>query len=288
MMRLIFTIASIITVSTLFSHCKGQLVGLTQVLEKVYKDDQEPRLLIDSLSKRFGYESKEVNELWQLINRNDSINTIIVTGILDQYGWLSEKQTSNNANVALFLVIQHAPLPVQLKYLPLLQKAVEEGKATPKQYAYLLDRTNMRQGKLQVYGSQLTMNGNGGQYFFPIWDEPNVNKRREKVGLSTLEKHAQNIGFTYVLPKVDSLKDKFVLIGFVMGQDQKPIAEVQVIVGSKVVGVSDQHGIYRAIIEKELTDQNITFKKEGYLISEPSIDGRNKEVSELHVILTRP
>lgn len=68
-----------------------------------------------------------------------------------------------------------------------------EGKAKPSRYAYLLDRTNMRQGKLQVYVSQLTMSGNGGQYFFPIQDEPNVNSRREKIGLPPLERYAQQL-----------------------------------------------------------------------------------------------
>ncbi len=286
-MRSVFTILGILIVSTIFAQSKKELLEVTRKLEEAYRKDQEPRLLEDSLSKQLGYDAKEVKELWETINKNDSLNTIVVTEILDKYGWLSEQQTSKSATDALFFVIQHAALPVQLKYLPLLQKAVKEGKAKPSRYAYLLDRTNMRQGKLQVYGSQLTMSGNGGQYFFPIQDEPGVNIRREKIGLPPLETYAKQIGFTYVVPKEDLLKDKFVLVGFVMEQDQKPIPDVQLLVSGSVVATSDQYGIYKAIIPKALKEQNVLYKKQGYAVSELPIGGKDKEVSELFVILTR-
>lgn len=286
-MRAFFTILLFLPVFSSFAQSKKELARLTQTLESVYRNDQEPRLKLDSLSTQFGYGSDRVRQQWQLIAKNDSINTIIVTHIIDKYGWLSEKQTSKNANAALFFVIQHAELLVQIKYLPMLKKAVQQRKAKPSYYAYLLDRTNMKQGKLQIYGSQLTMAGNGSGYFFPIADEPNVNTRRNMIGLRPLEEYAQQIGIFYSAPKEDSLKDKFVLVGFVLERDQKPIEDVFVFAGNKLITKTNSKGIYKAIIDKEIKEYTISFKKEGYAISEIPINGKGKEVAELFVMLTK-
>lgn len=90
-----------------------------------------------------------------------------------------------------------------------------------------------------------------------------------------------------VVPKVDSLKDKFVLLGFVMEQDQKPIGDVQIVVNSSVVTTSNKYGIYKALIPKAWKEQNVLYKKEGYAVSELPIGGKDKEVSELFIILTK-
>jgi hypothetical protein len=92
-------------------------------------------------------------------------------------------------------------LPVQEKYLPLMQKSVEEGESESNDLALLQDRVLMRQGKKQIYGSQVILNKSGGQEFYPIEDEKNVNVRRKKVGLQPLEEYAKFFGIDYKLPE---------------------------------------------------------------------------------------
>jgi hypothetical protein len=59
-----------------------------------------------------------------------------------------------------------------------------------------------KQGKKQIYGSQLKTNEKTGKYeFYPIEDEPNVNKRRVAIGLEPLEEYAKRFGLDYTLPK---------------------------------------------------------------------------------------
>jgi hypothetical protein len=155
-MKTLILLILVISSLSLSGQTKSELDSISRVLEKIYLIDQEPRYAIDSLGKKFGYESVEMRQHWGKMRHTDSLNTATVSNIIDTYGWLTASETSENANAALFLVIQHADIKTRAKYLPLLKKAVEQGKAKARDYAYLVDRTLMDQGKFQIYGSQLT------------------------------------------------------------------------------------------------------------------------------------
>jgi hypothetical protein len=98
----------------------------------------------------------------------------------------------------VFLVIQHADLATQERYLPIMREAVKNGKALASDLALLEDRVLTRNGKPQIYGSQLQENHTTGKYeFAPIQDAANVNKRRASVGLPPLEDYAKMMGINY-------------------------------------------------------------------------------------------
>lgn len=171
---------------------------LVKILKEVHANDQQYRLMLDSVEKKFGAKSAEMNALWQTIQQNDSINEGIVTGILDKHGWLGAKAVGSTGNSALFLVIQHAPLAVQEKYLPMMRDAVKNGNARGSSLALLEDRVLMRNGKKQIYGSQVRTDPNTGEkYFFPIEDVDNVDKRRAEVGLGPLAEYAKNFDMVW-------------------------------------------------------------------------------------------
>jgi len=286
-MRTFITVLFLFKIALVFGQNQIRLDSLTNVLERVYEQDQVPRLQLDSIEHQYGFNSIQVKEQWRLIKNNDSANIQIVTSILDNYGWLSESKTSKSANSALFLVIQHAELNTQLRYIDILKEAVEKDNAKPSEYAYLLDRVNMRQGKLQVYGSQISISTNGKPYLYPIKDEPGVNERRKNIGLRPLEKVALESGFVYNLPSEDALKNKLVVTGFVIEANQTPINDVSIKFGSKVIAKTNSDGFYKAIIEKDLLKEQLTFTKVGYIISDPPLDDEGKEVYELSIMLTK-
>jgi hypothetical protein len=92
-----------------------------------------------------------------------------------------------SGNTALWLVIQHSPLPKQEYYLPIMKKAVEENKASKANYAYLLDRVLMKQGKKQLYGSQYTIDLKTGEtILWDIEDPENLNIRRAEMKLGPM------------------------------------------------------------------------------------------------------
>jgi hypothetical protein len=171
-------------------------------LKQIYEDDQSGRVKMDSVIKKYGYDSKEMESLSAEIGSKDSIDLIKTENILDKYGWLGPDQVGDMGTITEFLVIQHADQPIHEKYLPMVRQAVKEGKARPDDLALLEDRTALEEGKKQIYGSQVGLDTKTNKYYLrPIEDEPNVNKRRASVGLMPLEKYAKLFGIEYTLPK---------------------------------------------------------------------------------------
>jgi hypothetical protein len=215
----------------------------------------------------------------------------IVSIIIDKYGWLSKEQTSKKANETLFLVIQHAPLQSQLKYLPVLKKAVDTKKAKAADYAMLVDRTNMYQGKFQIYGSQLNYDNKGHLHIYPIYQEPNVNKRRKSVGLPPMEEYVKmaDSNLRYTLPKKDVYKNKIVIKGSTISKENNsPIDNVLIFKpDNTLAGNSDTSGFFQIVVDKKITNHSLTFKKHGFQTTSVKIDNADKEVFEFTIVLTK-
>ena len=162
---------------------------MTSQLNSIYAEDQTYR---EKLHTQHNLNPVEMNRLISAMNTADSINLTKVKSILDQYGWLGPDVISGQGNQTLFLVIQHADLKTQEKYLPRMQEAVKNGKAKGSHLALLIDRVEMNNGRPQVYGSQIN-----GDAIYKILDEVNVNKRRAEVGLEPLEEYAKQFDITY-------------------------------------------------------------------------------------------
>lgn len=181
----------LIFIATIFygSHVSAQYqpdtVAIRRQLELIFDRDQKTRTVKDSAA------------FMQFI---DSTNLVQVEALIAKYGWMGKSFVGEKGNSALFVVIQHANLAAQLKYVSLLQKSVEEGESRPGSLALMQDRILMRQGKKQIYGSQVIFNKKREQEFYPIEDEKNVNIRRAKIGMQSLEEYAKLFGINYKLP----------------------------------------------------------------------------------------
>lgn len=161
-------------------------------LDSVYRDDQDDRVVLMDLQKKFGTDSKEVRDQWKTIGRKDSVNEIKVKQILDTRGWLGPDVVGEDGNTALFLVIQHSNQATQEKYLPMMRGAVKNGKARGSSLALLEDRVALGQGKKQIYGSQIATGKDNKYYVMPLEDPDHVDERRKSVGLPPLAKYVEN------------------------------------------------------------------------------------------------
>ncbi|WP_142683873.1 DUF6624 domain-containing protein [Chitinophaga polysaccharea] len=171
---------------------------LKSELEVIYKLDQQYRLLLDSVQKKFGANSAQLKELWFQIDVTDSINLSKVKRIIQSYGWPGKDLVGTTANRAVWLTIQHADITEQKKYIPLLEASVKKGQSSPDNLAFLVDRINVEEGKPQIYGSQFKENPQTGENeFLKIEDIKNVNKRRETMGLEPIEVYAERCGVKY-------------------------------------------------------------------------------------------
>jgi hypothetical protein len=166
---------------------------LVAILDTIYIEDQKYRSQINDINKKYGWKSKEMNALWDIISEKDSINLIRVKQILDQYGWLGADVVSDQGNSTLFLVIQHSDQATQEKYLPMMREAVKNGKAKGSSLALLEDRVALGQGKRQIYGSQISRDPETQEYYIsPLEDPDNVDKRRSEVGLGPLSEYVNH------------------------------------------------------------------------------------------------
>ena len=166
---------------------------LQKQLLTIRDEDQKYRMQMNDIQKKFGQDSKEMNDLWKITNKTDSIMLIKVKKILDDSGWVGRDKVGEQANSALFLVIQHADIETQKKYLPMMKDAVKKGNAAASALALLEDRIALREGKKQIYGSQIGTNLTTKiNYVAPLEDPDNVDKRRIEVGLETLAEYVKN------------------------------------------------------------------------------------------------
>ena len=160
---------------------------LMAMLDTVYVEDQKYRQQIDGIAKKYGWESKEIKDHWKIINGKDSINILKIKSVLDKYGWLGTDVVGEQGNTALFVVIQHSDQTTQEKYLPMMREAVKNGKAQGSSLALLEDRLALKQGKRQIYGSQIGRDEETQLfYILPLEDPDNVDSRRASVGLEPL------------------------------------------------------------------------------------------------------
>lgn len=158
--------------------------SLSTILEKIYESDQTIRGEMSKLRQKYNTASPEYKELARRMQVTDSINLVLVTSLIDQYGWLSKAVVGKTGNSAIWLVIQHADLATQEKYYPIMEKAVQENKASKKDLAYLEDRILMRQGKKQLYGTQYKLDPETNEMkLWEVEDPDRLNERRASIGL---------------------------------------------------------------------------------------------------------
>lgn len=173
---------------------------LKEQLEQIYVRDQMLRQLYRDAEEKFGKESDEMKYFWQLVSEQDSLNEIEIIKIIEEKGWVGKSLVGGQANMTLWLVIQHAPLETQEKYLPLLKKSVLEGESSGSHLALLEDRIQMRNGKPQTYGSQITSDKETGeQVVYEIWEPEYVNQRRREVGLGPIEDYVKRWGIEWTV-----------------------------------------------------------------------------------------
>ncbi|MEM6842943.1 MAG: DUF6624 domain-containing protein [Bacteroidota bacterium] len=128
-------------------------------------------------------------EMEQLHNRNaDILNEIINT-----IGYPTIDKVGEEASEEAWLIIQHSISHPDFmrKCVKLLEGAVSEHKANPKNLAYLTDRIASFENKLQLYGTHFDWDKNGELSPKPFDDIDKVNRRRKSLGLNTLEEQTE-------------------------------------------------------------------------------------------------
>jgi hypothetical protein len=180
----------------------AEIKNLRDELEKMMEEDQKFRARVMAAEEKYGPNSKELADLWKEQTEIDNRLLKRVEEIIRQYGWPRKSLVGPEASLAAFLIIQHADYEYQKKYFPLINDAKNQGEIDPRHVALLEDRILMREGKKQIYGSQLKRNEKTGKHeMWPVEDEENLDKRRAAIGLEPIAEYLKHFGVTYVPPK---------------------------------------------------------------------------------------
>lgn len=122
----------------------------------------------------------------------DSVNLRQVTEILDSRGWVG-RDVVGDACEAIWVIIQHAGLEAQGKYLPLFKEAVSRGELHASAVAMMEDRVVVFEGRPQKYGSQLQRGEDGTYTPFELLDADKVDEWRAEVGMPSLSEYLKDM-----------------------------------------------------------------------------------------------
>lgn len=190
-------ITAILAITSVLGYSQNSN-NVDSILREIYKQDQGVRkeVFADFASG----DTDRIIAAGAKMQAVDAENQAVVFEILDSIGW--PQNLSDTASSAIFLVIDHAELDAQQKYLHLIKQAAKNGDLAKSDCATLEDRILMGLNKPQIYGTQTKFFIHNGQqspnYIWPIADNENVNNIRSEIGLPTIEEYLitlENAGF---------------------------------------------------------------------------------------------
>lgn len=163
------------------------------LLRAVRERDQKLRLDLMDYYARGSVDSV----LWcsGQIEEADAENQRTVFGILDAEGW--PEGLSDEANSAIFLVIDHAEVEEQKRYYGDVVRAARRGYIGRSSQVTLRDRILMYEGKRQVYGTQTVSFARGDStvcYVWPVVRSRSIDRRRSRVNLPAMDRYVELVG----------------------------------------------------------------------------------------------
>jgi hypothetical protein len=213
--RFLLVLVSLLTLSA-YGQVNYQLkVELDSIyrVDQLYRDVADSPQKKDSLIKANHFSQQELDQyIFQKMSVIDSSNLKRVKHIVNQYGYPGTTLVGSPTDEAAWYVIQHSN-DIAL-YFPLIEQAGHRKELPFKLVATMQDRLLMRQGKEQLYGTQIRCqqveNKQTGKkvldcYVWPIANATSVNQRRRQAGFDqSVEENAKRLGFSYevrTLPK---------------------------------------------------------------------------------------
>ena len=162
-------------------------------------EDQDRRKVWLEMEGKYGVNSSPADSMIVLTQATDDKNTKKLKEIIKTSGFPKKDSVGVEGVFAAFLIVQHTRDPaLQNQCMPFL---LEAAKAKDLKYiavAIFQDKMLMKQGKKQMFGTQLSTNKQTGKKeLYPIEDEANVNDRREEAGLPPLEDSLKKLGILY-------------------------------------------------------------------------------------------
>ena len=142
-----------------------------EILQTVFDSDQNMRTNGETISAEV-----------------DRQNLTTVISLIEKCGMPTLEEVDEVQMSAIWAVFQHGDNANRKKYLPLLEQSAKNGDLKATQIAMMIDKTLLKDGEPQVYGTQVQ--NNGSEWVLLKLDKPEtVNKRRAEMGFEPLQEY---------------------------------------------------------------------------------------------------
>ena len=203
MMRALYILVLFITLSacTNKKSVHSSIEQTDSLLCELHERDQQIRHKLLSMQQAYIAEQRAelIDSIVMLVaeqDRADSLNRVAVDSLL-QNGW--PEGLSAQSNRTIWLIIDHADVEYQERYLPLIEQQAVRGTISPSDYATLLDRVNVRRQRPQRYGTQTGYKQRDDEVFtfvYPIEDIDALDSLRLSVGLDSMHLYLRQVSET--------------------------------------------------------------------------------------------
>ncbi|MBI2475822.1 MAG: hypothetical protein HYV67_01090 [Candidatus Taylorbacteria bacterium] len=120
-------------------------------------------------------------------------HTAILKKIIAKHGFSFKNSTSEKAYASAFLITQHSDDLGFMERVRRIFSGSSGAQINKSDLGYLIDRIKVLKGLPQVYGTQYKKTRAGKITFFDIKDIKNLDKRRKKLGMETLNEYRKNL-----------------------------------------------------------------------------------------------
>ena len=203
MMRALYILVLFITLSacTNKKSVHSSIEQTDSLLCELHERDQQIRHKLMSVQQAYIAEQRTelIDSIVMLVaeqDRADSLNRVAVDSLL-QNGW--PDGLSEHSNRTIWLIIDHADVDYQERYLPLIEQQAVRSTISPSDYATLLDRVNVRRQRPQRFGTQTGYKQRDDEVFtfvYPIEDIDALDSLRLSVGLDSMHLYLRQVSET--------------------------------------------------------------------------------------------
>ncbi len=118
---------------------------------------------------------------------------MFVAQVLKEHGFPDAQMVGRKGVMEFFILVQHSHSPELIRdALAQARPLMLRGEMVRHDYALMIDRLRMYQGKDQIYGSQFSENG-GKVEPYPIQDKASLDQRREVMEMEPFDSYMRSM-----------------------------------------------------------------------------------------------
>jgi len=170
-------------------------LALSKQIDSLRNADQSPLAIKNA--------DRAAKEFQRIIQSNFPF----IKNIAYKYGFPGYSLVGIESSNNYWMLVQHSDfdVPFQKRILKLMKLKVDKKNASGQNYAYLIDRINLNEGKQQIYGTQIIM-GVGGTKLKLCVDTLNLDRRRLSVGLKPIKEYLKQCDAMFYEMNKDRMK----------------------------------------------------------------------------------